>query len=85
MQTEDLEAVKLLAQWWGDAEVTETLKDGTVSAGMKFIISAAQNQGICKHVRVPRRRQRYTGANYDVALKSNTKGERPIPCVGDSS
>ena len=85
MQTEDLKAVKLLAQWWGDAEIIETLKDGAVSAGMKFIISVAQNQGLCKHVRMPRRRQRCTRANYEVALKPNTNGERPIPCVGDSS
>ena len=40
MQTEDLNAVKLLAQCWGDVEIIETLKDGTVSAGMKFIIIA---------------------------------------------
>ena len=30
---------------------------------------------------MPRRRQ--TGANNDVALKPNTKGKGPIPCVGD--
>ena len=44
LRTEDLEAVRRLTQWWVDAEVTETLKDSTIGAGMKFIISVAENQ-----------------------------------------
>ena len=44
LQAEDLEAVKLLTQWWVDAEITETLKDGAIGTGMKFIIGVAENQ-----------------------------------------
>ena len=44
LRAEDLEAVKLLTQWWVDAEITETLKDGAIGTGMKFIIGVAENQ-----------------------------------------
>ena len=30
--------VKLSAQWWGNVEVTEALKDGAVSARVIFIL-----------------------------------------------